>query len=163
MCVAANSLALPIYKKNRTASLLCIFETTICGKTMKFSVEAILFWSTSFAPRYYQSIVPANVCSRRHEQTTFSAAFFSSFFLFFKRLRVNICCGARKNPLIETVLLSTTTQVCISIDAYSIDASLDMRQTLAPPIINPRIRLLDPSPMKHCPLCILIQLSIQVI
>ena len=29
MCVAVNSHALPIYKKNRIASLLCIFETTI--------------------------------------------------------------------------------------------------------------------------------------
>ena len=127
------------------------------------NVGAFLFWSTSFAPptppppRYYQSIVPANVCSRRHKQTTFSAAFFP------KRIRVNICCGARKNPLIETVLLSTTTQVCISIDAYLIDANLDMRQTLGPPIINPRIRLLNPSPMKYCPRYIFIHLSIQVI
>ena len=29
MRVAVNSHALPIYKKNRIASLLCIFETTI--------------------------------------------------------------------------------------------------------------------------------------
>ena len=29
MSVAVNSHALPIYKKNRIASLLCIFETTI--------------------------------------------------------------------------------------------------------------------------------------
>ena len=29
MHVAVNSHALPIYKKNRIASLLCIFETTI--------------------------------------------------------------------------------------------------------------------------------------
>ena len=29
MRMAVNSLALPIYKKNRFASLLCIFETTI--------------------------------------------------------------------------------------------------------------------------------------
>ena len=29
MCVAVNSHALPVYKKNRIASLLCIFETTI--------------------------------------------------------------------------------------------------------------------------------------
>ena len=28
-----------------------------------------------------------------------------------------------------------------------------MRQTLVPPIINPRIRLLNPSPMKYCLLC----------
>ena len=30
MRVAVNSHALPIYKKNKIASLLCIFETTIC-------------------------------------------------------------------------------------------------------------------------------------
>ena len=29
MRVAVNSHALPVYKKNRIASLLCIFETTI--------------------------------------------------------------------------------------------------------------------------------------
>ena len=29
MRVAVNSHALPIYKKNRIASLLCIFETTL--------------------------------------------------------------------------------------------------------------------------------------
>ena len=29
MCVAVNSHALPVYKKNRIALLLCIFETTI--------------------------------------------------------------------------------------------------------------------------------------
>ena len=29
MCVAVKSHALPVYKKNRIASLLCIFETTV--------------------------------------------------------------------------------------------------------------------------------------
>ena len=33
MHVAVNSHALPIYKKNRIASLLCIFETTIVYST----------------------------------------------------------------------------------------------------------------------------------
>ena len=31
MLVAVNNHTLPIYKKNRIASLLCIFETTICA------------------------------------------------------------------------------------------------------------------------------------
>ena len=110
-------------------------------------------------PRYYQSIVPANVCSRRHEQTTFSAAFFFLFFSFFQAPSGQHMLWCAKEPS----HWSTTTHVCISIDAYLIDASLDMRQTLAPPIINPQIRLLNPSPMLYCPLCILIQLSIQVI
>ena len=31
MRVAVKSHALPVYKKNRIVSLLCIFESTICG------------------------------------------------------------------------------------------------------------------------------------
>ena len=31
---AVNNHALPIYKKNRRASLLCIFESTIMGKIL---------------------------------------------------------------------------------------------------------------------------------
>ena len=40
MRVAVNSHALPIYKKNRIASLLCIFETTIVA----FIDKHILFF-----------------------------------------------------------------------------------------------------------------------
>ena len=36
MCVAVNSDALPAYKKNRIASLLCIFETTVRRPIMTF-------------------------------------------------------------------------------------------------------------------------------
>ena len=36
MRVAVNSHALPIYKENRIASLLCIFETTISGQPGTF-------------------------------------------------------------------------------------------------------------------------------
>ena len=43
------------------------------------------------------------MCSGRHKQTTFSDA----YSVFIKLPRVNICLGARKNPLIEAVLLST--------------------------------------------------------
>ena len=35
MRVAVKNHALPVYKKNRIASLLCIFESTISGTTCK--------------------------------------------------------------------------------------------------------------------------------
>ena len=60
MHVAVNSHALPVYKKNRIASLLCIFETTILESyllslffffffnraNLVASLENNLFWKT---------------------------------------------------------------------------------------------------------------------
>ena len=56
MCVAVNSHALPIYKKNRIASLLCIFETTI------LAFEEMLQKSKNAIRWAYD--IKTNTCSR---------------------------------------------------------------------------------------------------
>ena len=54
MRVAVNSHALPIYMKNRIASLLCIFETIInpCDKSTKYLTilvcQKIITWNDLF-------------------------------------------------------------------------------------------------------------------
>ena len=56
MRVAVNSHALPVYKKNRIASLLCIFETTI----------TYFFFEITYLLKYQSNHVVAYVIAHKN-------------------------------------------------------------------------------------------------